>query len=345
MGDQSATFLEDGTLVQPPPPVLPVNDPRDTWLLENLSEADANAVKFLKEKAEEMRRSRWTFVDGEVMKPILKVLGARDADIEEMRKFNDNLNDDPHLEFRKTAMYRLGIDQDKGVAHRLNREPFVLSAKEGFKRKDTGLLRFFGEPQMWHLENTAWQALMRFKFFMMEACPTSARDGCDEDPKALWNQCGFFLRTITTNQRLGEPAMEGIHQDGVQYTMTTMFGSENMRNDSAKSTLWTLDQKIGVPEEQGNPDNIIATAQHLKFLDTLIFADNEQSHSVGALYMKDPEKIAVRDMGVFFTRKFAKKGGGFSAEPYDTEEQHERLPFAMSLRSPHLAATTTTVHR
>lgn len=116
-----------------------------------------------------------------------------------------------------------------------------------------------------------------------------------------------------------------------------MFNSQNMSPASAHSTIWSLDQEIGLREEEGSSANRIARVQHSHFLDTLMIVDNEVSHSVSAVYQADEQGPAVRDMGVFFTRRMAMRGGGFSAEPFDTEEQHEKLPFAMSLRSPFLA--------
>ncbi|CAF3614113.1 unnamed protein product [Rotaria socialis] len=232
-------------------------------------------------------------------------------------------------------MYRLGMDQSKNIAWGVRREPCVLTAKEGFKRHDAGLYRFFGEAQDWVMQNTTLQALMRFKYFMMKDTPSLPRPGCDSQRN--WNTCGFFLRTRTTADLLGEPAAEGIHQDGVEFTMTTMFNSNNMRKDSAVSTLYNLNQEIGVQHHEADPNNIIEAVQHLNYLDTLLFVDNELSHSVTPVYQNNPRVEANRDMGVFFTRRMAKKGGGFSAEPFDSESSHPTLPAAFSTGSKFLS--------
>ena len=141
---------------------------------------------------------------------------------------------------------------------------------------DAGLHRFFGEVQDWVMQNSAFKALMRFKYFIMTGTSTNPRPGCDRERH--WNMAGFFLRTITTSDRVGEPAAEGIHQDGVEFTMTTLFNSQKMRKDSAVSTLHSLEQQIGVKREEADPKSIIESVQHLNFLDTLLFVDNELSH-------------------------------------------------------------------
>jgi len=325
--------------VLPEAPPLPKPDPkgRDTHLPSQIKDATMYWVSYLVQKREAMKMTKYLFFSGpEEMVNILKhVFGATDEDIEELRHVCDNMNQDPHLKFRKTSMYRLGLDLNLGTARRLRREPFVLTEADGFKRHDSGLHRFFGEPQAWVFENSAFRALMQFKAFIMYGIDTLPRRGCD--PARNWNMCGFFLRTITTPNLLGEPAAEGVHQDGVEFTMTTMFKSGNMRADAAKSCLYNLKQEIGVQRHEADPQNIIDTVQHRNYLDTLIFVDNQLSHSVSPVHLDDPKRGAHRDMAVLFTRRMAKAGGGFSAEPFDSELGHDKLPFAMGLKSRHLA--------
>ena len=38
----------------------------------------------------------------------------------------------------------------------------------------------------------------------------------------------FFIRTITSPKLVGEPALEGVHSDGVQYVMTMLTKSSNV---------------------------------------------------------------------------------------------------------------------
>ena len=93
------------------------------------------------------------------------------------------------------------------LAHRLVREPFILFPKEGFVRFDSGKLRFYGETQDWVMQNSAFQALIKFKAFMMYKVPSSPRDGMDEN--RIYNHIGFFARTGVTKNLSGEVAPEG----------------------------------------------------------------------------------------------------------------------------------------
>ena len=49
---------------------------------------------------------------------------------------------------------------------------------------------------------------------------------------ASWISTLFSIRTTTTPGLLGEPALEGVHSDGVDHTMTTFLGSANMNSPS-----------------------------------------------------------------------------------------------------------------
>ncbi|OLL27553.1 hypothetical protein BTH42_32515 [Burkholderia sp. SRS-W-2-2016] len=51
----------------------------------------------------------------------------------------------------------------------------------------------------------------------------------------MWVSAVFNLRTVTTPDLLGEPALEGVHSDGVEHTMTTLLGHANMSPDSAET--------------------------------------------------------------------------------------------------------------
>jgi len=264
---------------------------------------------------------------------MLKLLGATENDLEEARGICENMNPDPYLDFRDSSMYRIILDFSRRIISRAVREPFVLTAKDGFVRKDSGVKRFFGEPQHWIMQNTAWQALMRWKAFMMSGTATTPRSGCD--PERNWNQAGFFLRVKTTDDLLGEPASEGVHLDGVEFTMTTLFNSRNMAEGSAQSSLYSLNQEPGVQAKDADPSTNFATVEHRDFLDTLLIIDNQMYHSVGALNQAKPGAgPALRDMGVFFTRRMCKPGEGFSSDGYDSEDMHPELPFAMSMSTP-----------
>ena len=66
---------------------------------------------------------------------------------------------------------------------------------------------FLGETQDWVMQNAAFQALLKFKAFMMYKVPSRTRDGMDEN--RIFNHIGFFARTAKTATLSGEVAPEG----------------------------------------------------------------------------------------------------------------------------------------
>ena len=198
----------------------------------------------------------------------------------------------------------------------------------------TSYFRFFGEIQDWVLQNTVFQAMIRFKAFMMYSVETLPRPGCD--PDAILNHNVFFARTMSTPNTMGEPAAEGVHQDGVEFTMTTLLKSRNQdwdKEKSARSKLLTKDQTIGVALEEADPDNVITEVQHSKFLDTLLFVDNEVCHAVSPLKLIDTDKVGFRDMMLSFSRRMAPKDSKFISAGFDSLKSHPRLPAAFALKS------------
>ena len=62
--------------------------------------------------------------------------------------------------------------------------------------------------------------------FFIYGVDTINRKGLD--PKRNLNMVTFFIRTITSPKLVGEPALEGVHSDGVQYVMTILTKSSNV---------------------------------------------------------------------------------------------------------------------
>ena len=169
---------------------------------------------------------------------------------------------------------------------------------------------------------------------MMCNVETTPRPGCD--PDANWNQNIFFARTMSTPKTEGEPAAEGVHQDGVEFTMTTLLKTRNMdfiEQKSAVSKLFDLDQTIGVSFQDAKENNVITEVQHTNFLDTLLFVDNEVSHAVSPIKLIDTDKIGFRDMMILFSRRMAPKSSKFISAGFDSLKSHPRLPAAFALRS------------
>ena len=106
-------------------------DPRNTHLApyDNLSKYWS---KFLMEKHETFRKNKFIFMKGAEVEEILKhVFDAKDEDLEEFRHAHDNMNQDPTMDCRKHASYRLGLDFNSGIAQRLIREPLITHASDG----------------------------------------------------------------------------------------------------------------------------------------------------------------------------------------------------------------------
>ena len=88
------------------------------------------------------------------------------------------------------------------------------------------------------------------------------RPGCD--PNRNSRQSGFFIRVMSAQGIDSNPTPEGVHQDGCEFTMTTLFNSLNIDFDAgaAKSTLVNLSQPIGTKFDQVDRRNIIDQVQH-----------------------------------------------------------------------------------
>ena len=123
---------------------------------------------------------------------------------------------DPTLAFRKSCNGRFGLNPQRGVLRRLERQGFILDQRDGFKRSDSGVVRHFAETPDLQQHNTAFQALFRFLSYFISSVPTAPRPGCSETSDEFISTV-FNLRTISSRHLLGEPAAEGVHMDGVEH--------------------------------------------------------------------------------------------------------------------------------
>ncbi|KAJ5305494.1 uncharacterized protein N7443_005154 [Penicillium atrosanguineum] len=246
--------------------------------------------------------NRTVFVDGREMVPLLKALGARDEDFATLQAVNNVLIDDPTLPFRKSRNGRFCFDWNTKSLRRLEFQPFALSLEEDFKRHDSNTIRRFDEVDNDLQRNTVFQALLVFKGVMCHGITVNERPKLNYRSNQ-WVCTLFALRTVTTPEMLGEPALEGVHTDGVDHTMTTYLRSTNMSSNSAVTFLHDIKEKTGIRLNETSPELIQARAQHRNFLDTLLIVDNERKHSISPVYAVDASREATRDMLIFFTRK------------------------------------------
>jgi hypothetical protein len=291
------------------------------------------AMARIMELRERYVKERWAFVEGEEMVSLLTKLGATAADIEGMKTASDNLYNDPTLPFRRSRNGRFCMDMEKQTLQRLAFQPFALSAEEDFKRYDSGQVRVFDEIEDNLQLNTALQALMVFKAAIIHGVDIGRRPLLNYDAKQ-WVCTLFNVRTFTNKDVLGEPALEGVHSDGVDHTMTTYLGSDNMTPSSAVTYMHEMEETTGIQIHETKTHLVRARAHHRHFLDSLIFVDHEYKHSLTPVYAQDPAKEATRDMLVFFTRRPVCEGHISSS--IDSLNQHERLRMEFPIFAPAL---------
>lgn len=271
---------------------------------------------------------RLVFVEGQRMTNWLVGLGATREDLAKIQKVSDGLKGDPTLPFRKSKNGRFLFDFDRDELRRLEFQQFVLSAAEDFVRHDSGKKRSFEEVATDLQGNTALQALFIFKSLMIRGISTSPRPLFDYEQNVY--VCTLFnLRTVTTSDLVGEPALEGVHSDGVDFTMTTFLGADNMTDDSAITFVHDNAERTGISWDQTDAALVRGQHQHRHFMDTLLFADAERKHSLTAVGRQDLSRDATRDMLIFFTRKPVVKG--HVSYKYDSLVDHKALPLTVSL--------------
>ncbi|MGY0233308.1 2OG-Fe dioxygenase family protein [Longispora urticae] len=273
-------------------------------------------------------RARWAFVDGAEMVPLLSSLGATDEDFERLKLVSDQLESDPTLPFRRSRNGRFCLDPRTRRGYRLESQPFVLSREEDFVRHDSETPRRFVEVQDDLQHNTALQALLLLQFLVVNGVDIARRPRLDYD-RDEWICTLFNLRTVTTSGLLGEPALEGVHSDGVDHTMTTFLGSRNMTADSAETFLHDMAEVNGNRWNETDPALVRGRVRHRDFLDTLLLVDHEYKHSVSPVHQIDDAEPALRDMLIFFTRKPAEQG--HVSFRYDSVAPHRTLPVSFDI--------------
>jgi hypothetical protein len=273
-------------------------------------------------------KDRFAFVAGEKMIELLPALGASKDDLAKLKLVSNNLAADPTLPFRMSKNGRFCFDPETSSIYRGEYQPFILSAEEDFVRHDSGQVRKFHEVGNDLQLNTAFQALLIFQFLICNDVKTTCRPKLDyQSPK--WVCTLFNLRTITTPSLIGEPAVEGVHSDGVDHTMTTFLGSENMADDSAVTFIHDMHEKNSTRWTDTDPRLLKGKARHSHFLDTLLIVDHERKHSLSPVLVADKDRPATRDMLIFFTRKPAM--AGHVSYPYDSLIPHAELPMSVDL--------------
>lgn len=286
------------------------------------------AVTEIKVIQERYARDKAAFVKGGHLIEILSALGSTPESLAAFRHVSEGLSPDPTLPFRKTRNGRFCLDTASGRGYRTEFQPFLLTADEDFVRHDSGQLRSFAEIGNETQLNPTFQALLIFKLLVVGDLEITHRPGLDYD-SGKWICTAFQTRTITTPELTGEPALEGVHSDGVDHTMTVLLGCENMTEDSAVTRIHDMREQNGARWSDVDPELVIGSWQHSDFLDTILLVDHERKHSVSTVELWAGTKSAQRDMLVLFTRKPALPG--HVSHRYDSIAPHPTLPVELDL--------------
>ncbi|OVZ90190.1 hypothetical protein CBW58_15695 [Yersinia frederiksenii] len=285
-------------------------------------------LSLIDEIKKEYINNRMVFIPGDIVQDILLALGANPDDLLKLKNVSEHLLSDPTLPFRKTKTGRFCFDFENTKIERIEFQPFVLSVEEGFVRHDSGKNRNFrGIGDDLQL-NTAFQALLKLNAYLIHEVAVAPRAKLNQGSnKSLCT--AFNIRTVTTPTMLGEPTLEGVHSDGVDHTMTTFIGSNNMTSDSAKTFVHDIKQKNGLKYAEIDKSLVQQEAQHKLFLDTLLFADHEVKHSLTPVFAQDKTKESTRDMLIFLTRKPVENG--HVAFKYDSFIPHVEMPLTIDM--------------
>ncbi|KAE8150322.1 2OG-Fe dioxygenase-domain-containing protein [Aspergillus avenaceus] len=296
--------------------------------IQHMSAETRTVIAELIRLREEFVKNRLIFVKGAQMIPILKVLGATDEGLEALKTTGNNLHGDPTLPYRKTRNGRFYYDFEQSKLRRLEFQPFTLSKEEDFVRHDSGQVRRFEEVDEELQENTALQALFAFKALIFHDVSFKQRPKLDYETENFISTL-FSIRTVTNKDLVGEPALEGVHSDGVDFTMTTYLNSQNMTSDSAVTFIHDLREQNSLRWHEAKPEYLTGCHQHQDYLDTLLFVDHEKKHSLSPVHAINPDIPSTRDMLIFFTRKPVVEG--HVSHPYDSLNPHLSLPLEIPI--------------
>ena len=270
----------------------------------------------------------YLFIPSDEMISLLQEMKINNEEINKLKEMSDNLPADPTLKFRQSRNARFCHNNLNKIIYRTEFQPFILSIDENFIRHDSGKIRHFTGLEEKLTKNLAFQGLLRIKNFLILGVNTMQRHNLDYS-SLNWITTVFHLRTITKKNLIGEPALEGVHSDGVDHTMTIMLGHHNMTKNSAITHIHSNSEESGICFDKAKIENILSSMQHQKFLDSILIKDNEFKHSLSSVSQIDLKEDATRDMLIFFTRRPCLDNHiSFS---YDSISPHPDYPVAFNL--------------
>jgi hypothetical protein len=188
----------------------------------------------------------------------------------------DHLEADRHLEpgatFRRRRYGRYYWSPGTGELVALTHEPYFQPQDENAYAG--GIVRDFAPLLPDTVRNPFLAALVRFTF----ACLPISRDRQGR----AWEVRVHQIRIAATREERGEPAPEGIHQDGTDFLTLHLVRRRNIVG--AESTIYDLDRKP------------IASYTMREPLDSFILEDPRIMHGVTPAYPADGNAPGVRDL-------------------------------------------------
>lgn len=259
-------------------------------------------------------------IPGAEMRRLLHAFGATEADLEQVSALFDHLNPDPALpSFKKNLNGRVAVVKpEDGAAFKrygVKQVPFVLHA-EDMQTSFTSMVRHYPPLPRWWTSNTAVRAYQVIVFHFLDPAgrPAAGIDGCS----STYVVDQFPTRICRGPVTFGEPTPEGVHQDGIELAMVSLFRRENVRESTGCSRLWSLEQPPGKIDEdlEGWDRHLIHQRCMSDRFDTQFLYDRRVKHDVTPFELRDPHKCAHRDVLVMFARRPKLDG---------TDKHHEEL--------------------
>jgi hypothetical protein len=188
----------------------------------------------------------------------------------------DRLEADRHLEagatFRRRRYGRYYWSPGTDALIALTHEPYFQPQEENAYAG--GVARDFAPLLPDTVRNPFLAALMRCTFACLPVPPDRQRQA--------WEVRVHQVRIVATREERGEPAPEGIHQDGTDFLTLHLVRRQNIAG--AESTIYDLDRKP------------IASYTMRKPLDSFILEDPRIMHGVTPAYPADGNTTGVRDL-------------------------------------------------
>ncbi len=135
-----------------------------------------------------------------------------------------------------------------------------------------GLKRWFSPMKLETFNNTIFNLLIK------EVCQkiTELTDQVD------WDINVYLNRIIAKDNKLGKPSPEGIHKDGVKYSLLLLIDRVNI--EGGENTIYDLDKKP------------ILSHTLMKEGECIIFSDHATFHYASPIVQVDNSKLGYRDL-------------------------------------------------